>query len=342
LVVWPSEVEEVQEIARFCSSQRIPMIPYGTGTGLEGGLSAQNGGICLNLSKLDKILDYHPEDFDVKVQPGVTRQKLDHFLKSDGVWFPIDPGADASLCGMCSTGASGTNAVRYGTMKENVLNLEVVMADGTIFETAGKNMRAKKTSAGYDMTRLFVGAEGTLGIITAATLKLHARPEIQSSAVVSFPSVQNAIGTVVGILQSAIPIARVEFLDKISMKMCNAYSKTDYDENPTCFLEFHGSASSVEEQIELVKEIAIENRGSELKYATTEEDRNKLWKARHDMHWAIRNYKPGYIYHGTDICVPISKLPEAIEYCQKLFQILGVEAPIIGHVGDGNLHCNIV
>lgn len=342
-VIWPKTVNQVQEVARLAFKESIPLIPYGTGTGLEGGLSAEKGGICINLQKLDQVLDYNPQDFDVQVQPGVTRKSLNHYVKNDGLWFPIDPGADASLCGMCATGASGTNAVRYGTMKENTLNLQVVLSDGSMIETAGFRMRAKKTSAGYDMTRLFVGSEGTLGIITAATLKLHARPACNVAALVSFPCVQDTIQSVVEILQSSVPIARIEFLDGLSMKMCNLYSKTDYSEEPTLFLEFHGSSmTSIDEQVETVRQIVQCNKGSELKKAVQEEEKRSLWQARHDMHWAIRNYKKELDFHGTDICVPISKLPQAVDYCQKLCSSLGVQAPIMGHVGDGNLHCSIM
>ena len=242
---------------------------------------------------------------------------------------------------MCATGASGTNAVRYGTLKENTLNLEVVLADGTVLETAGKGMRAKKSSAGYDLTHLFVGSEGTLGIITSATLKLYPRPEVQRGAMAAFGSVQDAINAVVGILQASIPIARIEFLDKLSMKICNLYSKTDYREQPTLFMEFHGSEQNVNEQIEFVSMLVDQNKGMDFKQAESEDERRTLWKARHDMHWALKAYKPGYKTYNTDICVPISKLPETIEFYTNYFQNLGMEVPILGHVGDGNLHGTI-
>jgi len=249
-VVFPQNVEQVSEVTKLCNSRRIHVIPFGTGTGLEGGVNATEGGICIDLTKMDKIVDLNPEDFDVTVEPGVKRTDLNHYVKDAGLWFPVDPGAECSLCGMVATSASGTNAVRYGTMRENVINLEVVLADGTIINTAGKDRRTKKTSAGYNLTNLFVGSEGTLGLITKATLRLYPIPEMIAAAVCNFPTVKDAVDCAVMILQCGIPIARVELMDDVAIDMCNKYSNTDYAVAPSLFLEFHGSDKSVDDQIE--------------------------------------------------------------------------------------------
>ncbi|CAG0918485.1 unnamed protein product [Notodromas monacha] len=338
MVVFPETTDEVSEVAKACYSFNVPMIPFGTGTGLEGGTLALNGGVCLDLMRMHGIGDVHAEDFFVSVRPGVTRLHLNRFIKDHGLWFPVDPGADASLCGMCATSASGTNAVKYGTMKENVLNLEVVLADGRVLHTAGKDRCTKKSSAGYNLTNLFLGSEGTLGIITEATLKLHAIPETMLSAICSFPSVKSAVETTIQIMSSSIPVARIELLDEEAMKACNAYSKTDYEIAPTLFFEFHGSEASVEAEASLVGDLSEANGGSGFRYAKTPEDRSKLWKARHDMYYAILSTKPGYRAVITDVCVPVSQLETMITETQHDFNVSGLSGPILGHVGDGNFH----
>jgi len=337
-VVWPRSAQEVAEICRICNAHEIPIIPFGTGTGLEGGIVAVQGGVAVNVTKMDRILAVHEEDFTAIVQPGVTREKLNSELKSSGLWFPVDPGADASICGMCATGASGTNAVKYGTMKENCINLEVVLAQGEIIETAGVGVRPRKSSAGYNLTELFLGSEGTLGIITSATIRLHAIPECVASAVVSFPDLQAAVDTVVGTLQSGIGIARLELLDDMQMKTCNQYSNLNYTESPTLFIEFHGSHSGVAEQIEVVKMLSEQNNGGEFLWAEKQEDRNKLWKARHAVHHANKAYCPGYRGLATDVCVPISELPKIVMETKHDIEKRGLVGPIVGHAGDGNFH----
>ncbi|XP_064414490.1 probable D-lactate dehydrogenase, mitochondrial isoform X2 [Latimeria chalumnae] len=311
-VVWPQDVKQVSELARVCNQNHIPIIPFGTGTGLEGGVTAVTGGICFNLSKMDRILDLNAEDFDVTVEPGVTRKTLNSYLRDCGLWFPVDPGADASLCGMAATSASGTNAVRYGTMRENVINLEVVLADGRVVHTAGRERRSRKTAAGYNLTNLFVGSEGTLGIITKATLRLYGVPEAMVSAVCSFPSVQAAVSSTVQILQCGIPIARIEFLDDVMMDACNRFSKLSYPISPTLFLEFHGTENSLEEQVRLAEELTKGNGGSDFAWARDQETRNWLWTARHNAWYAAKALRPGCKAYSTDVCVPISRLPEII------------------------------
>ncbi|KAI2648465.1 putative D-lactate dehydrogenase, mitochondrial [Labeo rohita] len=306
VVVFPRSVEEVSALAKICHHHQLPIIPFGTGTGLEGGVGALKGGVCFSLRKMEQVLDLHQEDFDVTVEPGVTRKSLNSYLRDTGLWFPVDPGADASLCGMAATSASGTNAVRYGTMRENVLNLEVVLADGTILHTAGKGRRPRKTSAGYNLTNLFVGSEGTLGIITKTTLRLYGIPESMVSAVCSFPSVQSAVDSTVQILQAGVPIARIEFLDDVMMNACNRFNNLSYAVTPTLFLEFHGEL----QKHGGAEEITRDNGGSDFAWAEDEETRSRLWKARHDAWYAALALRPG--------------------------------CPIAGHVGDGNFHCLIV
>ncbi|XP_029641647.1 probable D-lactate dehydrogenase, mitochondrial isoform X2 [Octopus sinensis] len=338
VVTFANSTEEVSAIAKYCNNQRIPLIPFGSGTGLEGGVNATVGGVCVDLSKMTEILDLHQEDFDVTVECGVTRRTLNSYLRDTGLWFPIDPGADASLCGMCATSASGTNAVRYGTMRENVLNLEVVLADGRIVNTAGKQRRMKKTSAGYNLTNLFIGSEGTLGIITKATLKLYGQPEKTISAVCHFPSVQAAVDTTVMTLQCGIPIARIEFMDDVMIDACNKFSNLSLNVAPTLFLEFHGAAESLDSQVETVCEIAKSNEGSDFTWATDADERNKLWRARHDMLYACLALRPGSKAYSTDVCVPISHLPEIIVETKKDIEESGMTGFIVGHVGDGNFH----
>eukprot|EP00092_Neocalanus_flemingeri_P041129 GFUD01044787.1.p1 GENE.GFUD01044787.1~~GFUD01044787.1.p1 ORF type:complete len:538 (+),score=140.16 GFUD01044787.1:31-1614(+) len=339
IVVFPSSTEEVSEICKICTKHNIPIIPYGTGTGLEGGISAVDGGVCVNVSKnMNKILQIHQEDFSAVVQPGISREMLNQEVRADGLWFPVDPGADASVCGMCATGASGTNAVRYGTMKENCLNLEVVLADGRIIHTAGIGSRPKKSSAGYNLTSLFLGSEGTLGIITSATVCLHAIPESVAAAVVGFPTVQNAVDTVVMTLQCSVPMARMELLDEVQMKACNEYSGLSYPETPHLFLEFHGSESEVESQTETVRDIAADNDGGEFQWAVQQEDRTKLWTARHRAYYADIALRPGCRSLTTDVCVPVSALPDLVTATKADIAEHGLVGPMVGHVGDGNFH----
>ncbi|XP_038662827.1 probable D-lactate dehydrogenase, mitochondrial isoform X2 [Scyliorhinus canicula] len=338
-VVWPQNVEQVSRMARICFENNVPIIPFGTSTGLEGGVLAMKGGVCFDLTKMDKIVELNTADFDVTVEPGVTRKGLNDYLRGSGVWFPVDPGADASLCGMAATSASGTNAVRYGTMRENVINLEVVLADGRIMYTAGQQRRFRKTSAGYNLTNLFVGSEGTLGIITKTTLRLYGIPEAMVSAVCSFPTVKAATDCTVQILQCGIPIARIEFLDDVMMDAFNKYSKLSYTVSSTLFLEFHGTEKGVEEQIEAAEEIVKMNSGSEFAWAKDQETRNKLWQARHSAWYAARALYPGYEGYSTDVCVPISKLPEIIVATKEDLVRSNLTGPIVGHVGDGNFHC---
>ncbi|RXN21926.1 putative D-lactate mitochondrial [Labeo rohita] len=342
VVVFPRSVEEVSALAKICHHHQLPIIPFGTGTGLEGGVGALKGGVCFSLRKMEQVLDLHQEDFDVTVEPGVTRKSLNSYLRDTGLWFPVDPGADASLCGMAATSASGTNAVRYGTMRENVLNLEVVLADGTILHTAGKGRRPRKTSAGYNLTNLFVGSEGTLGIITKTTLRLYGIPESMVSAVCSFPSVQSAVDSTVQILQAGVPIARIEFLDDVMMNACNRFNNLSYAVTPTLFLEFHGSSKSMEEQVSITEEITRDNGGSDFAWAEDEETRSRLWKARHDAWYAALALRPGCKAYSTDVCVPISRLPQIIVETKEDLIRNNITGPIAGHVGDGNFHCLIV
>lgn len=342
VVVFPRSVEEVSALAKVCHRHHLPIIPFGTGTGLEGGVGAVKGGVCFSLRNMDQVLDLHQEDFDVTVEPGVTRKALNSYLRDTGLWFPVDPGADASLCGMAATGASGTNAVRYGTMRENVINLEVVLADGTVVHTAGKGRHHRKTSAGYNLTNLFVGSEGTLGIITKTTLRLYGIPEAMVSAVCSFPSVQAAVDSTVQVLQAGVPIARIEFLDDVMMDACNRFSSLSYPVTPTLFLEFHGTERSLEEQVRTTEEIAQSNGGSDFQWARDAETRNRLWKARHDAWYAALALRPGCKAYATDVCVPLSRLPQIVVETKEDVIANGLTGPIAGHVGDGNFHCLMV
>jgi D-lactate dehydrogenase (cytochrome) len=334
-VVFVESTEEVAETVRLCHAYRTPVIAYGTGTSLEGHLLAVRGGICIDLSALNRVIAVRPEDLDATVQCGVTRKALNATLNGTGLFFPIDPGADASLGGMAATRASGTNAVRYGTMRENVLGMTVVLADGTVVRAGG---RARKSSAGYDLTRLFVGSEGTLGIITELTVRLYPIPEAISSAVCNFPSISAAVETVIQTIQIGVPVARIELLDALCLTAINRYSKTTLTEAPTLFFEFHGSPSGVEEQAKAVQEIAAENGGHEFQWATRPEDRSRLWQARHDTYYACLGLKPGARALTTDVCVPISRLAECIAETLADLETTGLPAPIVGHVGDGNFH----
>jgi len=339
-VVFARSTEEVRDIVKLCATHGVPVIPYGTGTSLEGHISALKGGITLNLSEMNQVLSVNPEDLDCRVQAGVTRKQLNSHLRDTGLFFPVDPGADASIGGMCATRASGTNAVRYGTMRENVLGLTVVMADGTVIKTGG---RSRKSAAGYDLTRLFVGSEGTLGVITEIGLRLYGVPEAISSAVCTFPSVDDAVNTVIQTIQMGVPVARIELLDALQMKACIGYSKLEgYKEAPTLFFEFHGSESSVEEQATTVGEIASEFGGENFQWATKPEDRNRLWEARHNAFYAVLATWPNTSAVVTDVCVPISNLAECIQATQEDLKDSGLISPLVGHAGDGNFHLSIM
>jgi D-lactate dehydrogenase (cytochrome) len=338
-VVFPHNTEEVQAIVRLCAGQGVPVIPYGTGTSLEGHVAALRGGVTLDLSRMDRILEVHPQDLDCRVQAGVTRKALNAHLRDTGLFFPVDPGADASIGGMCATRASGTNAVRYGTMRENVLGLTVVTADGRIIKTGG---RARKSAAGYDLTRLFVGSEGTLGVITEIGLRLYGVPEAVSSAVSAFPTIDAAVRTVIQTIQMGVPVARIELLDALQMKACIGYSKLDgYKEAPTLFFEFHGSEAGVEEQAETVGEIAAEHGGADFQWATKPEERSRLWEARHNAFYAVMATWPNTSAVVTDVCVPISRLAECISLTQDELKSKNLISPLVGHVGDGNFHLSI-
>ena len=336
-VVFAQSTDDVQAIVRLYAKHGVPVIAYGTGTSLEGHLNAPFGGVAVDVKDMNRVLEVHAGDLDCVVEPGVTRKQLNEYLRDQGLFFPIDPGADASLGGMAATRASGTNAVRYGTMKDNVLALKAVLANGDILHSA---RRAKKTSAGYDLTRLLIGSEGTLGIITELTLKLHGIPEAISGGVCPFPSVEAACNATIATIQSGIPVARIELLDALTVKACNAHSKLDLPERPMLFLEFHGSEASVAEQSERFGEIAAEYGGGPFEWATRAEDRSRLWQARHDFYWAAFALRPGTQTFATDVCVPISRLAECVTETQKDIAASGLVCPIVGHVGDGNFHCS--
>jgi D-lactate dehydrogenase (cytochrome) len=339
IVVWPESTEEVAEIVTLCARHVVPVIPFGTGTSLEGHVNAPLGGVCVDLSRMNQIIAIHSEDLDCVVGPGVTRKLLNETLRDQGLFFPIDPGADASIGGMASTRASGTNAVRYGTMKDNILALTVVLPDGSIVKTG---TRARKSSAGYDLTRLFIGAEGTLGIITEITLKLYGIPEAISGGICSFPSVKAACDAVIMTIQSGIPVARIELADEVQVRCFNLYSKLGLPETPMLFLEFHGSEAGVKEQAERFGEIVEEFGGGPFQWTTKPEERTKLWQARHDAYWASFTLRPGAQSVSTDVCVPISRLAECVEETQKDIAETGIPAPIVGHVGDGNFHIGLM
>jgi D-lactate dehydrogenase (cytochrome) len=338
-VVFVESAEEVQQVVRLCAAHKMPVIPFGAGSSLEGHLNAPRGGVSIDLSGMKAIIAVHPEDLDCVVEPGVTRKELNEHIKSYGLFFPIDPGADASIGGMTATRASGTNAVRYGTMKDNVIAIEAVMPNGEIITTA---RRAKKTSAGYDLTRLLVGSEGTLGVVTKITLKLHGLPEAISAGVCPFPSVQAAADATIMTIQTGLPVARIELLDAMQVKAVNAYSKLSLPETPLLLVEFHGTEQGVAEQAERFGEIATELGGGPFEWATKPEDRTRLWQARHDSYWSVMSLRPGIKPFATDICVPISRLAECIAETQADIAACGLIAPIVGHVGDGNFHTSVL
>jgi len=334
-VVFPHTTEEVQQIVRLCAAHRVPIIAFGTGTSLEGQVNAPRGGISLDFRDMNRVLAVHAEDLDCVIEPGVTRKQLNEHLRDQGLFFPIDPGADASLGGMAATRASGTNAVRYGTMKDNVLALKVVLANGEVMSTA---RRAKKSSAGYDLTRLMVGSEGTLGIITELTLRLSGIPEAILSGTCPFPSVEAACNATIQTIQTGIPVARIELLDALQVRACNLYSKLTLPETPMLFLEFHGTDASVAEQSQRFGEIAKEFGGGPFDWATRAEDRTRLWQARHDAAWAVRSLRSTGFGIATDVCVPISRLAECVTATQRDIAESRLLGPIVGHVGDGNFH----
>jgi D-lactate dehydrogenase (cytochrome) len=338
-VAFVRSTEEVQAIVKACAERHVPVIPFGTGTGLEGHIAALRGGVTIDLSQMNRILAVHEGDLDVQIEAGVTRKQLNAHLRDQGLFFPIDPGADASLGGMAATRASGTNAVRYGTMRENVLGLTVVLSDGSVIKTGG---RARKSAAGYDLTRVFVGSEGTLGVITELTLRLYGIPQAMSAAVCAFPAIEDAVDTVIETIQSGIPVARIELLDEVQLDAINRYSKLDYAVQPTLFFEFHGTDAGVMEQVEMVKAITQEHGGSAFRWATQAEDRNKLWQARHNAYYAALALRPGAKGWATDVCVPISRLADCISETKREIRESGMLAPLVGHVGDGNFHLTYV
>ena len=334
-VAFARSTEEVVAIVKACSNYKTPVIAFGTGTSLEGHVAALAGGVCIDLTQMNRILRINAEDLDAVVEAGVTRKQLNEHLRDTGLFFPIDPGADASLGGMAATRASGTNAVRYGTMRENVLALTVVLADGRVIRTA---RRARKSAAGYDLTRLFIGSEGTLGIITDVTVRLYGIPEAISAAVCDFPTIEDAVNTVILTIQNGIPVARIELLDEAQMAAINSYSKLNHKVAPTLFFEFHGTKAGVAEQAETVKAIAGEYGGNDFRWATTSEDRSKLWQARHDAYYAALALRPGSKGWATDVCVPISRLAECISETKRDLADSPIPAALVGHVGDGNFH----
>jgi D-lactate dehydrogenase (cytochrome) len=334
-VVFVETKEDVQKVVKICSEYKCPIIPFGVGSSFEGHINAPYGGISIDMNNMNKIINVYQEDLLVVVQPGVTREQLNTHLRDTGLFFPIDPGANASIGGMTATRASGTNAVRYGTMKDNVIALEVVTPDGQIIKTANK---ARKSSAGYDLTRLMVGSEGTLGITTEITLKLYGIPEVIAGGRVSFPSVKDATDAVIMTVQAGIPLARIEFLDTAQVIAVNNYSKTNLPEAPLLLLEFHGSETSVKEQSELFGEIASDFGGNDFEWTSNNEDRNKLWKARHDAYWSCKAVRPEAEIYSTDVCVPISKLSDCITETIEDMKKNELIGPIVSHAGDGNFH----
>jgi D-lactate dehydrogenase (cytochrome) len=339
-VVFPETNEEVSKILKLCNEHKVPVVPFGTGTSLEGHVVGNENGITISLEKMNKVLSVNGNDFDCRVQANVTRKQLNEYLREDGIFFPIDPGADAALGGMAATSASGTMAVKYGTMRTVVSGLTVVLANGDIVKTG---TRAKKSSAGYNLTNLFIGSEGTLGIITEVHLRLSPIPESIMSAVCHFPDLESAVLTAQEVIQYGVPIARIEMLNKDQMEISIKYSKLENVEPlPTLFFEFHGSESSNKESIKIVEELSKNNGGNDFKWAESIEDRNKLWKARHEIYYAVKAQGTNVKIYATDICVPISNLVECIKFSEKEIQQHGLKAPMVGHVGDGNFHVTVI
>ena len=338
LVCYAESTEEVAAIVTLCAAHDVKIIPFGAGTSLEGHVTAPQGGVCIDLSRMNRIIAVRPEDLDATIQPGVTRQQLNSHLRDTGMFFPIDPGGESTIGGMAATRASGTNAVRYGTMRENVVNITAVMADGSIIRTGS---RARKSSAGYDLTRLLVGSEGTLGIITELTVRLYGVPEVISAAICPFNSVDNAVAVVVAMIQCGIPIARVELLDARTIQATNRFSNTSFRETPTLFLEFHGATAAVAEQVEFVRALAEEHGALDFESASDADTRARLWKARHNVHYAIQAMRPNARVWSTDVCVPISRLPECVAETQKDIEAASFFVAMVGHVGDGNFHLGL-
>ena len=334
-VCFPESTAEVSAIVQICAAARMPIIPFGAGTSLEGQLIAERGGLSVDLSRMKKIVSVNVDDLDAQVEAGVTRKQLNEHLRDMGLFFAVDPGADATFGGMAATRASGTNAVRYGTMRENVLSLEVVLPDGRVVQTS---RRARKSSAGYDLTRLFVGSEGTLGVITRVTVRLFGVPEAIAAAVVPFPDMKSAVDAVILTIQSGIPVARIELLDEVQIDAVNRHSKLDYAVQPTLFLEFNGSRTGVEEQAKEFEAIARDHGGGEFRWATRQEERTRLWQARHEAYYAAKALRPGCEGWVTDVCVPISRLADCILETQQDLAGSFLLAPLVGHVGDGNFH----
>ncbi len=332
--------EEVSRLMALCHTHKVPVVPFGAGTSLEGHVTPVRGGISIDLSRMTQVLSVNPEDMDCRIEAGVTRQQLNAHLRDVGLFFPVDPGSVCTIGGMVATRASGTNAVRYGTIRENVLGLTVVMADGRVIQTGG---RVRKSATGYDLTRLFIGSEGTLGIVTEIQLRLHGIPEALSAAICQFESLQGAVETVIGILQSGIPVARMELLDEVQIAACVAFSKLEgLDAIPTLFFEFHGTDAGVAEQAQMAEELALAHGAHGFQWATSVEDRGKLWQARHDAYWAALASRPGHRGLTTDAIVPISRLAEAVLGVKQDILESGFTAPIVGHVGDGNFHTVIL
>ncbi|MBW6401150.1 FAD-binding protein [Roseomonas sp. HJA6] len=339
-VAFVETTEEVSRLLALCHQHGVPVTPFGAGTSLEGHVNPVRRGVSLDLSRMKAVLEVNEEDMDCLIEPGVTRQELNAFLRDKGLFFPVDPGSHCTIGGMCATRASGTNAVRYGTIRENVLGLEVVLADGRVIQTGG---RVRKASNGYDLTRLFIGSEGTLGVITKVRLRLHGIPEAVSAAVCQFPTLAAAVETVITVMQSGIPVARIELADEDQMEACIKYSKLEgFAAIPTLFLEFHGTEAGVKEQAEAVEAIATDFGASGFAWATDAEARTKLWQARHDAYWAAVALKPGHRGITTDVCVPISRLAEAVLGAKEKSRASGLTSCIVGHVGDGNFHCLIL
>ena len=335
VVVYAKSTEEVAAVVKECARNETPLIPFGVGTSLEGHVAALQGGVCLDLSMMNEVVEVNPEDLDCRVQAGVTRKQLNTELARHGIFFPVDPGADATLGGMAATSASGTNAVRYGTMKENVIGLTAVMPNGEVVKTGG---RSRKSASGYDLTHLLVGSEGTLGVITEVQLRAYGLPAAHAAGVCSFETLEGAVNSVIAIIQYGIPVARIELLDDVQMAAVNRYSQLDYPEQATLFFEFHGTDAGVEEQSELAAELTSQFGGGEFRWSTKQEDQNELWQARHDAYYAALAIKPGAQGWPTDVCVPISRLAECITETKRDVDEAGIVTPIVGHAGDGNFH----
>lgn len=337
-VVWPSTTEQVSRVSRLCYQDNVPITPFGTGTGLEGGVNALKGGVCIALTRMDKVIEVNAEDFDCTVEAGVTWRDLNQHLNGTGLFFPVDPGASASLGGMASTNASGTNAVYYGTMKQNVLNLEVVLGSGEVMKTSGIKARPRKSSAGLNLTELYVGSEGVLGTITKVTLRLFPMPETLCACICHFEDNRSTIETVIQLLQNNIPLSRIEFLDQLSIAAANEYSKVGLPAKPSLFLEISGNQADIGPVVRTTREIIEENGGSGFQHSSKTEERSKLWKARHELYYACKSTRPGHRTIITDVCVPISRLTDIILQMQTYFEQYNINGFSFGHVGDGNFH----